>query len=683
MFYKLAFQNVKKSIKDYTIYFLTLTFGVCLFYAFNSLDSQSVMLKLSSATNKEIMELLVNMIGGISVFISVILGFLIIYANRFLMKRRKKELGIYMTLGMRKFTISRVLTLETLVIGVFSLAVGLIVGIFAAQGLSVLTAQMFEVRLEEFHFVFSNAALIKTLIYFGVIFLVVILFNGITVSKFKLIDLLTASKKNEKLKVKSLWVSVILFLLSIACLAVAYTVIIDTGLMAWNNTVLMCIILGIIGTFLFFLSLSGFLLRAVKSCKKVYYNGLNMFVLRQINSKVTTTFVSMTLICLMLFVTICVLSSGKGIADTMSNTLKDVTPFDASTYSLYEPDNPDFVEKGLDFRGYYEKQLKERGVLSDDIVKGYAVLEIYQTDLQYKQILKYFGKATINGRVSDEVYERQMEYHPEVISISDFNKMLELQGKSPIELKGNQAAIICNYADMLPAYEELLSEGDKIKIFGKEYELYPDVLNEAYYTTASAMITGSVVVPDDAVKDILIPSYEFINVNFKGDVVKNSQIFQERCDKLEEDPYQYFTTSMTVTRSEMYDQSKGMSVAATYIAIYIGIIFLITSAAVLALQQLSESSDNQERYRLLRKIGTDPKMINRSVFMQVFITFMLPLALAVIHSVVGIAVANQVIEVFGKVDATGGIITAALAIIVVYGGYMLATYFGCKSMVKK
>lgn len=683
MFYKLAFQNVKKSIKDYTIYFLTLTFGVCLFYAFNSLDSQAVMLKLSSATNKSMMEMLINMISGISVFISVILGFLIIYANRFLMKRRKKELGIYMTLGMRKFTISRVLTLETLVIGIVSLAVGLLVGVFAAQGLSVLTAQMFEVRLEEFHFVFSNAALLKTLIYFGVIFLVVILFNGITVSKFKLIDLLTAAKKNEKLKVKSLWVSVILFLLSVACLAVAYTVIIDTGLMAWNNTVLMCIILGIIGTFLFFLSLSGFLLRAVKSCKKVYYSGLNMFVLRQINSKVTTTFISMTLICLMLFVTVCVLSSGKGIADTMSSTLKDVTPFDASTYTFYEEDNPDFVEKGLDFRGYYEKQLRERGVLSDDIVKGYAVLEIYRTDLQYNQILKYFEKAEISGRVSDEVYKRQMEYHPEVIAISDFNKMLELQGKKPITLKDDQVAVVCNYADMMPAYEQLLLEGGKIEISGKEYGLYPDIIEEAYYTTAAAAITGSVIVPDDVVKDILIPSLEYINVNFKGDVEKNSRIFQERCEKLSDDPYEYYTTSISMTRTEMYEQSKGLSVAATYIAIYIGIIFLITSAAVLALQQLSESSDNQERYRLLRKIGTDSRMINRSVFMQVFITFMLPLLLAVIHSIVGITVANEIIEVFGKVDAIGGIITAAVAIIVVYGGYMLATYFGCKSMVKK
>ena len=678
MFYKLAFQNVKKSIRDYTIYFLTLTFGVCLFYAFNSLDSQAVMQRLTS-DSRDIMEMLINMLGGISVFISVILGFLIIYANRFLMKRRKKELGVYMTLGMRKFTISRILTIETLVIGIFSLAVGLVAGVFAAQGLSVLTAQMFEVRLDEFHFVFSNAALIKTLIYFGIIFLVVMLFNGITVSKFKLIDLLTASKKNERLRVKSLWVSVVLFILSVACLATAYTVIIDVGLFVWDNTVLMCIILGIIGTFLFFLSLSGFLLRAVKGCKSLYYKGLNMFILRQINSKVTTTFISMTLICLMLFVTICVLSSGKGIADTSAATLKEVTPYDVTVYNFYDNES---VEEGGDLRGYFVKMLEEAGALDDDIVKNYASLEIYETDLQYKQLFKDYGKE-LNGQVSNEIYERQMEYHPEVIPVSQFNKALELQGKEPITLSGSQAAIVCNYAENMPAYEELLKNGGTITIFGEEYTLYPTLIEDAYYTTAAASIAGSVIVPDETVKDILTPSREYVNVQLKGNVEENSRIFSERCDRIEPDKSNYFTTSSCATKTEMYEQSKGMSVVATYIAIYIGIIFLITSAAILALQQLSESSDNQERYRLLRKIGTDPKMINRSVFMQVFITFMLPLLLAIIHSIFGITVANQIIQVFGKVDALGGIIAAAAAIVLVYGGYMLATYFGCKSMVKK
>jgi putative ABC transport system permease protein len=124
MFYKLAVKNVTKSMKDYTVYFLTLMFGVCLFYMFNSIDSQTAMLKLSSSQQQAV-KALTQIIGYVSVFISVVLGFLIVYANGFLMKRRKKELGVYMTLGMPKGKISIIIIVETLLIGLISLAVGL------------------------------------------------------------------------------------------------------------------------------------------------------------------------------------------------------------------------------------------------------------------------------------------------------------------------------------------------------------------------------------------------------------------------------------------------------------------------------------------------------------------------------------------------------------------------------
>ena len=143
MFFKIAIHNVKRSLRDYAIYFLTLTFGVCLFYVFNSMDSQSATAALNSS-QKEIIQMLTNVTGYVSIFISIILGFLMVYSNRFLMKRRKKELGIYMLLGMDKSKISHILITETLLIGLFSLGVGLAIGIFASQGLSAITASIFE-----------------------------------------------------------------------------------------------------------------------------------------------------------------------------------------------------------------------------------------------------------------------------------------------------------------------------------------------------------------------------------------------------------------------------------------------------------------------------------------------------------------------------------------------------------
>ena len=126
MLFKLSWNNMKKSIKDYAIYFLTLVLGVAIFYMFNSIDSQQAMLTVSQS-QREIIKLMINMLGFVSVFVAVVLGLLIVYANNFLINRRKKEFGIYMTLGMGRRQISKIILMETIFIGIISLAVGMVV----------------------------------------------------------------------------------------------------------------------------------------------------------------------------------------------------------------------------------------------------------------------------------------------------------------------------------------------------------------------------------------------------------------------------------------------------------------------------------------------------------------------------------------------------------------------------
>ena len=154
MLCKLSIKNIKKSMKDYAIYFFTLILGVAIFYVFNALGSQTVMLDVSSST-EELIELMMTMLSGVSVFVSFILGFLIIYASRFLIKRRNKEFGIYLTLGMSKRKISMILFFETLFIGIISLVVGLGIGIILSQLMSLVVANMFEANLTKFAFVFT------------------------------------------------------------------------------------------------------------------------------------------------------------------------------------------------------------------------------------------------------------------------------------------------------------------------------------------------------------------------------------------------------------------------------------------------------------------------------------------------------------------------------------------------
>ena len=214
MLFKLSLKNMKKSFKDYAIYFLTLVLGVAIFYMFNSLDSQQAMIKVSQST-RDLIELMISMLGMVSVFIAIVLGFLIVYANNFLINRRKREFGIYMTLGMGKRQISKIILIETILVGIISLIVGIFIGVFASQFMSILVAKLFESDMEEFTFVFSKDACIKTCIYFAVMYIAVMIFNTLTISRYKLINLLTAGRKNEKVKIKNPIISILVFI--IAC----------------------------------------------------------------------------------------------------------------------------------------------------------------------------------------------------------------------------------------------------------------------------------------------------------------------------------------------------------------------------------------------------------------------------------------------------------------------------------
>ena len=270
MLFKLSLKNISKSIKDYAIYFFTLILGVAIFYVFNAIDDQSVMMKVSSTT-AEIIKLMTNILSGVSVFVSIILAFLIVYASRFLIKRRNKEFGVYLTLGMSKKKISLILFIETLCIGILSLIVGLVVGTLLSQGLSIFTAKLFQVDIVRFKFVFSKSAFIKTLVCFAIIYLIVLLFNSNVIRKVKLIDLLNAAKKNQDIKVRNLWLSVVIFIISITLLGGAYYYVLKMGVAIITSSLFIIVAMGALGTFLFFFALSGFLLKVMQSNKNKYF----------------------------------------------------------------------------------------------------------------------------------------------------------------------------------------------------------------------------------------------------------------------------------------------------------------------------------------------------------------------------------------------------------------------------
>lgn len=671
MFFKLAIHNVRRSLRDYAIYFLTLTFGVCLFYVFNSMDSQQAMTSLNS-NQKEIIQLLTSAIGYVSIFISFILGFLVVYSNRFLMKRRKKELGIYMLLGMDKGKISRILIIETLLIGIFSLGIGIAVGIFASQGLSAITAGIFEMDLSSFQFTFSLSAFYKTLLYFGIIFLIVMIFNTISISKYKLITLLQASRKNESFKVRNIWISIIAFIVSIACFAAAYYLVLTRG---WTSAemLLTCIILGCIGTLLFFFSLSGILLRVIKANKKLYYKGLNMFIFRQISSKINTAFISIGLICLMLFVTMVTFSAGISIAHASSQAVKSAAPYDISiSKSIYQGDTQTQPTENKKVTETFQLQ---------------SQLDLYSKN--YFEISLYNNLLTMSDlpNVLPDVPSTAQNSPMRAVSLSDYNRVLESQGKEPISLGDNEFAINCNSYLVEPYYH--MENNQSVTFNGKEYQLgIHKLLQETLSTDYSLIDSGTIVLPDSALNG-LTPNEHILNVLYRQSDSDYAQeatnAFQNGiAESIQDNEYYNENYRYTIIDKEnVYQSNVGTSVIVSFIAIYIGLIFLITCVAILALQQLAEASDNTVRYNLLRKLGADPKMIHHALFTQIAIYFAMPLLLAIVHTVVGIQFSSTMVQLFGSGTSilTMSLVTAGI-MLVVYGGYFLATYWGCKSMIK-
>lgn len=663
MYSKIALNNVKKSFKDYTIYFLTLTFAVCIFYSFNSIESQKAMFEISKK-EASFIDMLTTVISWVSVFVSVILGGLIVYANNFMIKRRKKELGVYMTLGMSKRKISSILVSESFFIGLMSLVAGLIFGIVLSQGLSLFTAKLFQVGMSEYKFVFSQNAAVKTIAYFGIMFLLIMIFNTFVISKYKLIDMINASKKSENIKIKNPIVSIIIFILGVGILITAYKFIIEVGLDITDSRFTISIILGILGTILFYYGLAGFILYVIKNSKNIYLKKLNIFVTRQISSKINTNFVSITVICLMLFITISILSTGLSFKNSLESSLKDTVPFDVSARIInFEGSENKTIEQAI----------KELGFNFTDKEK-YVVLQEYRLEESYGDILRGYGKE---DKFLDNDYSNMS-----ALKISDYNKLRELNGQSSIDLKEDEVLVTSNFSKLVPLVKSYMKENTVIKINNINYNIKnQELITEAYESTGFANNFFTVILPDKALEN-LKPYDSILNCNFVGEdrEKRESEIGEIFKNSRDENASGKDFIILGDTKTGIYNMTKGATTTILYIGIYIGIVFLISSAAVLALQQLSEASESIDRYRALRRIGASRKMINKTIFIQTLIYFAMPLVLAIIHSIVGISVANEFISLYGNAEIGASATITALLIIAIYGGYFYATYIGYKNV---
>ncbi|WP_170074665.1 FtsX-like permease family protein [Paraclostridium dentum] len=667
MYFKLAFENVRKSFKIYRIYFLTMVLAVSIFYSFNSIESQQAILDLSKSKESYI-DLLINSMEIISIFVSFILGGLILYANNFLIKKRKKELGIYRTLGMSNLKISQVIVVETIIVGVLSLVVGLLIGLVLSQGLSAFASKLFEVDMSKYKFIISSNAIQKTIVYFGIIFLIVMIFNVITISRYKIIDLVNANKKVENIKFKNPIVYVLTFLISSCLLLTSYKSVINLVPNEITNYIVLKIIgFGILGTFLFFYSLAGVFIYITKKNKKIYFKNLNIFIIKQLNSKINTNFLSISVICLMLFLTIVMLSTGIGFKNASERILIESTPFDVSI-SLYGDDYVKTVEESLNAVNFK----------FDDNEK-YVYFDIYDSGVKLKNLIN--KKDLVNKYILSDEFDF---YNIDLIKISDYNNIRKLKGENTISLKSNEVILSSNNRMILDILNKNFEKNKKINLYNKEYkikngEIFEESLKSSPYL--NNMLT--LVVNDDIVANAKSRSSN-LNVKFTKNNEKSEKKYQSLLDSFKEGKIDYNKAGFLNgdTKQEIYLNNKGSVTIVLFIEMYLGIIFLISSMAILAIQQLSEASDSIERYKAIERLGANEKMINKTIFIQTLIYFGLPISLAFIHSIIGIKVIYTFIESLYNPDIKYTLISTAIIFVVVYFAYFYTTYIGYKNIVK-
>ena len=662
---KLIFRNVRKNIRDYLVYFLTLMLSVSLFYAFNSIHSQPALADLG-ATKQLLADQLGILISALSVIVAVVLSFLIVYANRFLLRRRKKELGIYMLLGMKKGRMARIFAGETLCVGLLSLVCGLAFGLALSQGLSLLSLRLFAVDVSEFQMVFSADALRQTVLCFALIFLIVMVCNVRSIAGVKLIDLLTAARKNEGLAVRNPAVQVLLLLLSVLCILAAGAIFQRYGILpsrenAWFQTAAALLAAG---TVLFFFSLSSVLLTVLPSVRSVYLRGLNAFLCRQIGSKIRTDFLTLSVVCGLLTVALCGISVGVSSAVTMNEASKAALPFDLNVWADVD------VSGDTDIAAY----LRSRGVDLNRYASEMTQITLYESELTYADLFE--GQDVRLWPIDSALPDIAVN----IVSLSDFNRSLALQGKEPVSLEGDAFLINCNYKGTLEYITAFLRSDQPVTLGGVTLRAQSaEVLNETFFmSSVGNNDRGSLIVPD-AVARTLTKAGNMLLVQYREDT-DSDEVLQQMIPiglEWETEGYRYTEKNML---NEMYYGSCALLVL---LCCYIGLIFLLVCAVLLSLKQLTETADNVYRYGLLQRLGAPDRLVYGTLFQQVSVFFLAPLPLAGLFSAFGMGKVTAIVSEFMNMHISTHIGVTVLMLLLVYGGYFLATYCSCRQMVRE
>ena len=737
MLCKLAWGNVRRAGRDYLVYLLTLTLGVTVFYAFNTVSMQ---VDIAGIDEEGLARVMGSMLGYLTYFLAGVMAFLMVYANNFIMKRRKKEFGLYQVLGMGRGRVATIMALETVIVSVVAFVAGIVLGVGLSQLMTFFTASLFKTQIANFHFFFSVHAFNLTLACMLVMFVLTLLLNLRAVRRTKLIELMGAERRNESIKTRNPWIAIAIFVVGVALVGVAYYRLLrdgfpltatDSKLQEAMNQFGITTAMVTVGTFALFWGLSGMLIKLLQSLRSVYWRGLNMFTVRQLSAKVNTVCFSMGVIAMILFLAITSVTCGMSIANVMNENLERYTPADMSqTYVYYTPDTFDYYKEYVNpsdeadrmvpadstvdlYSAWHGDRIDPDNVAdgikgksadnNDETGKKVNIADVAGEHVQIDSYLSYPLGGSNPSVSAGEMCKTMGEKLPKALGgsnadtmglfvtpASQYNKLRQMMDEEPVSIGRDQYLLTCDMGGELgDLYTKYMAGGHTLTLGGHELKPATDKSDKdtaAIANSAMGSNPGTVVVADELLFQLNLQPYASnLLVNYKQgmDVTKaDESIKYTLLDDLLVDGKKPGSWGVFMTRSEMYTQAAQMNGMISYLAIYIGFVLVVACAAILSIQQLSNVADGSRSYRVLAQIGCDDRQIRHSVMAQQAVFFLFPLAVGLAHSFVALKVIIELVSVFGNMSIAGTVGLTCAIFLAAYGGYFLVTYLMSTGMVQ-
>lgn len=725
MLCKLAWGNVRRAGRDYLVYLLTLTLGVTVFYAFNTVSMQ---VDIAGIDEEGLAQVMGSMLGDLTYFLAGVMAFLMVYANNFIMKRRKKEFGLYQVLGMGRGRVATIMALETVIVSVVAFVAGIVLGVGLSQLMTFFTASLFKTQIANFHFFFSVHAFNLTLACMLVMFVLTLLLNLRAVRRTKLIELMGAERRNESIKTRNPWIAIAIFAVGVVLVGVAYYRLLrdgfpltatDSKLQEAMNQFGITTAMVTVGTFALFWGLSGMLIKLLQSLRGVYWRGLNMFTVRQLAAKVNTVCFSMGVIAMLLFLAITSVTCGMSIANVMNENLERYNPVDVSqTYVYYTPDTLDYYKEYVNPSDEADRMVPADTTVdlypawhgrdssadnNDETGKKVDIADVAGEHVQIDSYLSYpFGSSNPSVTPS-EMCKIMGEKLPKafggsnadtmglfVTPASQYNKLRQMMGEEPVHIGHDQYLLTCDMGgELVDLYTKYMAGGHALTLGGHTLKPATDKSDEdtaAIANSAMCSNPGTVVVADELLSQLNLQPYSSsLLVNYKQGMdttEADESIKYTLLDDLLVDGKKPGSWGTFITRSEMYTQAAQMNGLISYLAIYIGFVLVVACAAILSIQQLSNVADGSRSYRVLAQIGCDDRQIRHSVMAQQAVFFLFPLAVGLAHSFVALKVIIELVSIFGNMSIGGTVGLTCAIFLAAYGGYFLVTYLMSAGMVQ-